>query len=155
MITYTSGNLFESTAEIWVNAVNTRRVMGKGIALAFAQRFPAMYEDYVVKCQLGLVQIGQMVSYQLPIGSRPRWILGFPTKDHWKDPSRLEYIERGLVNFVKVVKHIKEKDGISTIAMPALGCGLGGLSFQDVRQLFDTYLEPLTDFSITIYEPKT
>lgn len=155
MITYSDGNLFESTADIWVNAINIRGRMGKGIALAFARRFPAMNKDYILKCQLGLVNIGQMVSFQLPFGSTPRWIIGFPTKDHWREPSRLEYIERGLLDFVKVLNHLKENYGTSSVALPALGCGLGGLSFDDVRPLLEQYLAPLTDFSFTIYAPKT
>jgi O-acetyl-ADP-ribose deacetylase (regulator of RNase III)/uncharacterized protein YwgA len=122
------GNLFESEAQTLVNTVNCVGVMGKGVALEFKKRSPAMFEDYVLRCERGEVKIGAPYLYEDSSGAR---IINFPTKDHWKSPSRLQDIERGLVF---LAQHVEEW-GISSLAMPPLGCGNGGLEWTEVGPL--------------------
>lgn len=118
-LTVTSGDLFESEAQTLANTVNCVGVMGKGIALEFRRRFPSMYDDYVERCQRGVVRPGRPYLHR----GDDRWILNFPTKDDWRRPSRLEWVTRGLED---LVKHYREW-GIASLPMPLLGCGLGGL----------------------------
>ena len=125
MIQVRTGNLFESRAATLVNPVNCVGVMGKGLALEFKRRFPAMFRDYKARCNAGLVRPGEPYLYRDLTGTS---VLNFPTKDHWKFPSRFEDIERGLDALVDRT----ELWGLTTVAMPALGCGNGGLQWVDV-----------------------
>ena len=136
MINYVSGNLFDSPAQVFVNAVNTVGVMGKGIAKEFKERYPEMFHRYQALCESGEISIGKLWLYKTP----DKWILNFPTKKHWRQPSRLEYIEAGLARFVESYSDY----GIYSIAFPALGCGHGGLDFDSqVRPLMEKYLSDL------------
>lgn len=119
------GNIFESKCTTIVNTVNCVGVMGKGIALEFKKRYPSMYHDYVQKCDTGEVRPGRPFVYQNSDGTK---ILNFPTKDHWRSPSRLSYVIDGLDWFVQNY----ENYGISSIAFPPLGCGNGGLTWSIV-----------------------
>lgn len=147
MITYTRGNLLEAEAEALVNTVNTKGVMGKGIALAFKQAYPDMFAAYAEACQRGEVQTGRMFVVQRE--QPPRWIINFPTKQNYRKPSRIEWIDEGLVDLKRVIVD----RGIPSIAIPALGCGLGGLDWSDVRPRIETVLGSLTDVEIVVYEP--
>ena len=143
MITYIEGNLFESPAKVLVNTVNTKGVMGKGIALTFKRIYPAMFELYRDHCEQGRFEIGRLFLYK----TRHKWILNFPTKKHWRNPSRLEYIEAGLRTFTASYA----KMGITTIAFPALGCGNGELDYEvQVKPLMEKYLGQLS-ISTLIY----
>ena len=135
MISFVKGNIFDSEAEMLVNPVNTVGVMGKGLALEFKKRYPRMFEDYKIACNQGLFYIGQLMICT----EKDHRILLFPTKKHWKYPSKIEYIESGLRAFVGVSKTMN----ISTIAFPPLGCGCGGLKWDDVKPLMEQYLAPL------------
>ena len=141
------GDVLGSRMLVHVNTVNCVGVMGKGIALAFKQRYPAMFRDYKEKCNRGEVQIGKPYLYY---ESPSRWILNFPTKQHWKNPSSLQYIEDGLKYFVQ---HAQEW-GITSIAFPPLGCGNGGLNWDDVYPLMMQYLDQL-NIPIEIHSPFT
>lgn len=128
-----------------VNTVNCVGVMGKGVALEFKRRWPAMFDDYVDRCRHGAVKPGEPYLFEDASGSR---ILNFPTKDHWRSPSRLSDIERGLDRLAE--RHAAW--GITSIAMPPLGCGNGGLSWSDVGPLIRRKLAGLP-FDVEVYAP--
>jgi O-acetyl-ADP-ribose deacetylase (regulator of RNase III) len=133
-----NADIFGSTADALVNPVNCRGVMGKGLALQFKTRFPECFGPYKEACDAGLLRPGILVRVPSTYGPD---IIMFPTKDHWREPSRLEWIEQGLA-YLKA--HYSEW-GIRSLAMPKIGCGLGGLDWRDVRPLIEKYLadEPL------------
>lgn len=139
---YCKGDIFDSKAQVIVNTVNCKGVMGKGLALAFKQRYPDMFTVYQQECKTGKLHIGYPTLYQK---STP-WILNFPTKDHWRFPSKLEYLEKGLEYFVANYR----KDGITSIAFPKLGTKNGRLSWDDVGPLMAQYLSKL-DIDVYIY----
>lgn len=122
------GDLFESRAQALVNTVNCVGVMGKGVADQFKKRFPAMFDDYKRRCDRHEVRLGEPYLYRDITGAL---IVNFPTKDHWRSPSRLADIERGLDYFTA---HLAEW-GLSSVAMPPLGCGNGGLEWSEVGPL--------------------
>lgn len=134
-IHYLKGNIFDSNAQVIVNPVNCKGVMGKGLALAFKQKYPAMFAVYERDCQTGRLQIGRPTIYR---ESTP-WILNFPTKDHWRSPSKLEYIEKGLIFLVDHYKQV----GITSIAFPKLGTQNGRLSWDEVGPLMAKYLSQM------------
>ena len=137
MITYMSGDLFRSPARVLVNTVNTVGVMGKGVALKFKRIYPEMFEAYRNHCERGNLQIGQLLLYKTP----NKWILNFPTKKHWRHPSREEYIEAGL----KKLRACCSEMGVTSIAFPELGCGNGELDFEtQVKPLMERYLGKLS-----------
>ncbi len=144
MISYVCGDLFDSQAQALVNTVNCVGIMGKGIALAFKKKYPDMYHHYKRDCESGKIQPGILTLYR----NTDPWIINFPTKRHWKSPSRIEDIEAGLKDFIERYKEWH----IASVAMPALGCGHGGLDWKKVRPLMEKYLENL-DINIEIYEP--
>lgn len=139
------GDIFESKCKTIVNTVNCVGVMGKGIALEFKKRYPKMYNDYVEKCNLRLVKTGIPYIYDNGDGTT---ILNFPTKDHWRSPSRLSYVVEGLDWFLDNY----EKLGITSIAFPPLGCGNGGLTWDVVGPIMYQKLNGLP-ISIEIYAP--
>ncbi|HEY8558990.1 MAG TPA: macro domain-containing protein [Pyrinomonadaceae bacterium] len=150
MIKEISGNLLEADAEAFVNAVNCVGVMGKGIALQFRRKFSEEYfEDYKRACQKGDLRIGKVQVYSLTSDDSPRFIVNFPTKNHWREQSRLEYIESGLPSLVEAV----EKHEIESIAVPALGCGLGGLDWNDVKLLIENAFAPLEKLEVLLFNP--
>ncbi len=145
MLTYVVGDLFRSPAHVLVNTVNTVGVMGKGIAKTFKQIYPEMFEKYRQLCETGALTVGKLWIYKTP----NKWILNFPTKTTWRQPSRLEYIEQGLSAFLKAYAD----RGVTSIAFPALGCGNGELDWENqVRPLMEQYLKPLPiDIFIYVY----
>lgn len=142
-IIYTDGDILMDPAEAIVIPINTVGVPGAGLAKAWAKKDPDAAGVYKALCEKGLVTIGEI---NIIIHGESRWIM-FPTKEHWKHPSQLEWIEKGLMDLQPQVT------GLESMAVPALGCGLGGLEWNHVRQLLEKYLTPLSA-SITIYPPK-
>jgi O-acetyl-ADP-ribose deacetylase (regulator of RNase III)/uncharacterized protein YwgA len=140
------GNLFESDAQTLVNTVNCVGVMGKGVALEFKKRFPAMFADYVDRCERKRVRLGEPYLYEDQLSGMR--VVNFPTKDHWRSPSRLSEIERGLDYFVK---HYAQW-GIKSVAMPPLGCGNGGLEWSEVGPLIYRKVRALP-IEVEVYAP--
>lgn len=149
MIRFTEGNLLDADVEAVVNTVNTVGVMGKGIALMFKERFPKNYEAYAAACKAGEVRIGKMFVTSVDELDGPRWVINFPTKEHWRPPTKLEWVLEGLVALKDV---IREKQ-IRSIAIPPLGCGNGGLDWDLVRPLIEEALNDLEGVEIIVYEP--
>ncbi len=145
MITVRVGDLFESEAQTLVNTVNTAGVMGKGIALEFKKRFPEMYDDYVRRCEAGRVKLGEPYLYR---NLFPPHVLNFPTKEHWRSASRLEDILRGLQY---LEDHYKEW-GITSLAVPPLGCGHGQLEWSVVGPALYRMLSRL-EIPVELYAP--
>jgi O-acetyl-ADP-ribose deacetylase (regulator of RNase III) len=148
MIRFVQGNLFDSQAEALVNAVNTVGVMGRGVALEFKHRFPENYLAYRVACKREEIFVGKMFVFETQL-EHPCWIINFPTKQHWRNPSKFEFVRDGLEDFVRVI----EAHGIKSVALPALGCGTGGLDWSTVRALIEAALEPLHHVVFEIFEP--
>lgn len=145
MVTIVIGDIFQSTAQTLVNTVNCVGVMGKGVALGFKQRFPEMYEDYVRRCEVKQVKLGQPYLYRRVT---PPWILNFPTKDHWRSVARLEDIVRGMEY---LERHYREW-GIASLAVPPLGCGEGQLEWRVVGPTLYRYLKRLL-IPVELYAP--
>lgn len=146
MISYVIGSLFQSPAQVLVNTVNTVGAMGKGVALEFKNIYPDMFKQYQELCHSGKLKIGTLWIYKSP----NKWVLNFPTKTHWRYPSRVEFIEAGLKKFVS---SYAEMD-IHSIAFPPLGCGHGQLDFESqVQPLMEKYLRNLP-IDIFIYPHK-
>jgi len=147
-IKFKSGDLFKSDKHTLVNTVNCVGVMGAGVAKKAKQLFPSMYEDYSVRCDKKSVQPGVPYLWKNP-DPNAQWILNFPTKNHWRYDSKVEWIENGLDCFLKDYKEL----GISSIAFSALGCGRGGLWWVDVKPIMEHYLRKL-DIPVEIYRPQ-
>lgn len=140
------GNLFTSNCQTLVNTVNCVGVMGAGIALEFRLRYPKMYSSYVELCQKNLIDVGQLWLYK----SSQRWVLNFPTKKHWKNPSQVKFLELGLEKFVDTYKQ-KE---ITSIAFPLLGTQHGGIPQEKSLEIMEHYLEQCDlQIEIYIYDP--
>jgi O-acetyl-ADP-ribose deacetylase (regulator of RNase III) len=149
MLTYKKGDILKEQAEAIVNTVNTVGVMGKGIALQFKERYPENYRIYKKACEAGEVKTGKMFVTETGRFLNPKYIINFPTKEHWRNPSKMEYITEGLKDLVKV---ISDKN-ISSIALPPLGCGNGGLEWYKVRKEIEKYLAPFSDLELIVFEP--
>lgn len=145
MVKVLVGDIFESQAQTLVNTVNCVGVMGKGIALGFRTRFPDMYEDYVARCKAGKVRLGEPYLYRRLI---PPWILNFPTKEHWRSVASLQDIVRGL-RYLK--EHYKDW-GITSLAVPPLGCGEGQLEWRVVGPTLYRHLSEL-NMPVELYAP--
>jgi O-acetyl-ADP-ribose deacetylase (regulator of RNase III) len=150
MLTFTRGNLLEAKVDALVNTVNTVGVMGKGIALMFKEAFPENFEVYEAACKRNEVQIGRMFVTERHDLIGPRWIINFPTKKHWRHPSKIEWIIDGLED----LKRIIEERHIQSVALPPLGSGNGGLDWTDVRAQIEVVLADLP-IEIVVYEPTT
>ncbi len=149
MIHYTQGDILKSDAEALVNTVNTVGVMGKGIALAFKNEFPENYRIYRQVCENNELKTGQVL---LTTTDRfaPRYIINFPTKQHWKGRSKIEYITKGMKDLIRIIR----ENNIKSIAIPPLGSGNGGLKWQIVKPVIIKELKSVKDHvEITIYEP--
>lgn len=149
MIRYTQGNLLEAPAEALINTVNTVGVMGKGIALMFREAFPENTSVYEAACKAGQLQVGHMLVSQTRDLVGHKWIINFPTKQHWRHPSKLEWVREGLKDLVRVIR----ENRIQSVAVPPLGCGNGGLEWSQVRGEIESALAELQDVEILIYEP--
>lgn len=152
MLIYRRTSLLEAPSQTLVNTVNCVGVMGKGLAKAFKQREPKMFEVYKKICAEKRLEPGKLWLWK----SSGNWILNFPTKIHWRNPSRLEWVEAGLQKFVLGYK----EHGINEISFPRLGCGNGGLDWDDVRPLMENYLRDLPirvyihDYSVDVGLPE-
>jgi O-acetyl-ADP-ribose deacetylase (regulator of RNase III) len=149
MITFTQGNLLDASAEALVNTVNTVGVMGKGVALMFKDAFPENFRAYEAACKQNEVKIGQVFVTERHQLIGPKWIINFPTKQHWRNPSRIEWIEQGLEDLKRVIVENK----IRSIAIPPLGSGNGGLDWSDVKSRIASALGSLPDVHVTVFEP--
>ena len=149
-ISYPRGNIFDSSSQTLVNTVNCVGFMGKGIALEYRLRYQDMFQEYKAYCDNGEIIIGKLHLWKEPEG---KWILNFPTKVHYANPSELHFIEKGLKKFAKSYK----ERGITSIAFPQLGSSLGGLDWEtEVHPLMKKYLEGLDNLEVEIfsYDPK-
>lgn len=149
MISYTQGNLLDARVEALVNTVNTVGVMGKGIALMFKEQYGRNFDLYAAACKAKKVKVGQMFLTETGELDGPRWIINFPTKDHWKGNSRLEWVESGLEDLKRVLRERK----IRSVAIPPLGAGNGGLDWPTVKARIDAALSELEDVEVIVFEP--
>lgn len=147
MLTYVIDNIFLSPALVITNPVNTVGVMGKGLAAQFRAHYPEMDQQYRELCERGAFNTGQLWLYKTP----HKWVLNFPTKAHWRNPSKLEYVESGLRKFIETYA----EKGMTSVSFPLLGAGLGGLDWEaEVRPLMEDMLGPLPiNTYVHLYDP--
>lgn len=143
MVEYSQSNVFDVSAQTMVNTVNCFGVMGAGLALEFKARYPKMYEEYARLCRKQEVKVGHLCLHQVDEKDK---IINFPTKKHWKYPSKIEWIETGLQYFLDNY----QKWEIESVAFPKLGCDLGGLDWSDVDKLMNFYLSQIEDIKVII-----
>lgn len=149
-ITRGTGNLLTQNVDALVNTVNTEGIMGKGIALQFKKAWPAMFKDYEAACKRGEVAVGHMHVWATGSLTGPRYVINFPTKRHWRARSKLVDIETGLEDLTRLIREL----GITSIAIPPLGCGNGGLDWREVEPRILRSLKPLADtVDIRIFAP--
>ena len=149
MIKFKTGDILTEDTEALVNTVNCVGTMGRGLALQFKKAFPDNFKSYAVACKQKEVQPGQMFVYETGRLTNPRYIINFPTKRHWRDQSRIEDIDAGLVALAEEIRSHK----ILSIAVPALGCGLGGLDWLEVRPRIERILEQFSRLTAVVFEP--
>ncbi|MGW0212800.1 type II toxin-antitoxin system antitoxin DNA ADP-ribosyl glycohydrolase DarG [Micromonospora chokoriensis] len=150
MIIISHGNLLTAEADALVNTVNTVGVMGKGIALQFKRAYPANYAAYRSACSENQVSLGRVFVFDSARLGPRRYVINFPTKGHWRANSKLSDIEAGLIDLVRVIRERK----ITSVAMPALGCGNGGLSWDDVRPLIEDAFAETPDVRVLLFPPE-
>lgn len=139
--------LLQSGAQALVNTVNTVGVMGKGIALHFKETFPHNFAVYADACRRGELAPGRMLVVEdSSLTTGKRLIVNFPTKQHWRNPSRYEWVESGLQDLVRVIAQYH----ISSIAIPPLGCGNGGLDWNKVKPMIEQALSPLEGVDVMV-----
>ncbi|MFB6285663.1 MAG: macro domain-containing protein [Candidatus Bipolaricaulia bacterium] len=153
MIEYETGDILEADVQALVNTVNCVGVMGKGVALQFKLKFPENFRAYEKVCNQDELEPGRVFVFdrgELFEGDQgPQYIINFPTKTHWRKPSKLEYIEQGMDALVEEVQQRK----IESIAIPPLGCGNGGLDWEDVEAIIERHMEVLSDVRVVLYPP--
>jgi len=149
MLEITRGDILKADTEALVNTVNCVGVMGRGIALQFRKAFPENFKTYKSACDKEKFRPGMMLVYDLNRFENPRYVVNFPTKRHWKGKSKIEDIESGLEALVKEVAKLN----IRSIAIPPLGCGLGGLSWNQVKPIIQRAFDALPDVHVFLYEP--
>lgn len=149
MIHFTKGNILESEAQALVNTVNTEGVMGKGIALQFKKAFPHNFKMYQEACKNRSIGIGKLLAIrdESLLGGK-KIVINFPTKTTWRKPSEYSYIEEGLKDLISII----DQQNISSIAIPPLGAGQGGLNWEKVKSILKDRLSNV-DVDIFIYEP--
>lgn len=136
MIHLSTFSIFDSYNQTIVNPINCVGVMGAGLAKQFKDRYPDMFDKYRELCDCGGLTIGKSFLYK---SKTQKWVYNFPTKDHWHNSSKIEYLELGLKNFIDTY----ERRGITSISFPLLGAGLGGLKKDEVKELMMNYLKDL------------
>jgi O-acetyl-ADP-ribose deacetylase (regulator of RNase III) len=152
VIEFRRDNLLEADAEALVNTVNTVGVMGKGIALQFKKKFWENFKAYERACKNDEVEIGKMFTFPLDSLTNPRYIINFPTKRHWRERSRVEYVREGLEDLLREIERLD----IRSIALPPLGCGNGGLDWEtEVRPLIEAAFARMPEVEVHAYEPST
>lgn len=150
MIQYALGDLLQCQTEALVNTVNCVGVMGRGLALQFKNAYPENFKAYEAACSRADVRPGCMFVFETACSALPRLIINFPTKRHWRDKSRIEDIDSGLVDLVHIIRSKK----IQSIAIPALGAGLGGLNWNDVRPRIERALVDLVGVQVLVFAPQ-
>lgn len=150
MIRYKTGNILKENIEAIVNTVNCVGVMGRGIALQFKKTFPENFKSYLVACKRGEVQPGRMFICEINQTTNPRYIVNFPTKRHWRAKSNMCDIQTGLE---ALIKEIQDRN-ITSIAIPPLGSGLGGLNWEEVRSQIEKAFQKLNNVDVVVFEPK-
>ena len=149
MLELTRGDILKADTEALVNTVNCVGVMGRGIALQFKKAFPENFKAYKLACDKKQLHPGKMFIYDLNRFENPRYVINFPTKRHWKGKSKIDDIESGLEALVLEVK----KRNIRSIAIPPLGCGLGGLNWKQVKHIIEKAFRSLPSVHVLLYEP--
>ena len=149
MIEYKEGNLLAADVEAIVNTVNCVGVMGKGIALQFKQAFPNNFQAYEMACKTDQVKTGHMFITETNSLMNPKYIINFPTKRHWKAKSKIGDIESGLNALIVDIRRLD----IKSVALPPLGCGNGGLDWDEVRPMIEKAFAPLNEVNVWIYPP--
>ncbi len=149
MIEFKRGDLLTADVAALVNPVNCVGVMGRGLALQFKNAFPDNFTAYAAACRRGRVKPGRLFVH--PTGQRvnPRYIINFPTKRHWREDSRMADIEAGLAALVQTIR----ERSIQSLAVPPLGCGLGGLSWREVRPRLEQALGDAGEVRVVVFEP--
>jgi O-acetyl-ADP-ribose deacetylase (regulator of RNase III) len=150
VITEVYGNLLDADVDALVNTVNTAGVMGKGVALQFRRAFPDNYKAYRRACEHGEVTLGKMFVFDNGRLTRPRYIVNFPTKKHWRSRSKLNDIRTGLAD----LREVLVSNEIKSVAVPALGCGNGGLDWAEVEPLIRVALGDLPGVDVLVYPPQ-
>jgi O-acetyl-ADP-ribose deacetylase (regulator of RNase III) len=146
----TQGDLLrQDDVDAIVNTVNCVGVMGKGIALQFKNKWPANFAAYVAACEAGLVRPGHMFIFDSGGLVKPNYIVNFPTKDHWRGESKIEFIQDGLLDLVAQIRRLEMR----SIAIPPLGCGNGGLDWRKVRPLIETAFSAIPEIEVRLFEP--
>jgi O-acetyl-ADP-ribose deacetylase (regulator of RNase III) len=151
VIEYKTGNILDEDAEALVNPVNCVGIMGRGVALQFKNAFPRNFASYAAACKRNEVQPGRMFVFETDQLTNPRYVINSPTKRHWRGKSRIEDIDTGLAALAEEIR----SRGIRSIAIPPLGCGLGGLDWSEVRRRIEATLGELGDVKIFVLEPAT
>src|SRR5271169_1518288 len=141
MIEFASGDILQADVEALVNTVNCVGIMGRGIALQFKNAFPGNFKAYEAACAREEVQPGKMFVFETEALTNPKYIINFPTKRHWRGKSRIEDIEAGLTALGAEIR----TRGIQSVAIPPLGCGLGGLDWEEVRPRIEAAFRDLPD----------
>ena len=150
MIELTNGDILKDDSDAIVNTVNCVGIMGRGIALQFKNAWPGNFKAYEAACKREEVQPGRMFIYGTQQLAAPRYIINFPTKRHWRGKSRMHDIDAGLQALVREIAQL----GICSIAIPPLGCGLGGLAWSEVRPRIEAAMQALPQVRVRLYEPK-
>ena len=146
---FTTGDILQADVEALVNPVNCIGTMGVGRALDFANRFPANFLAYQIICLRREAHLGEVDVFRTENYTNPKFIINFPTRTRWRDNIWIEDIESGLVSLAEAISDTC----IRSIAIPALGCGLGGLDWNDVRPLIVDALEGVYNLQVTVFEP--
>ena len=149
-VTIIKGSIFKSDAEIIVNPVNCVGVAGAGLAKKFKERYPFAHSTYSQACDNGLLSVGTMLVLPTDRQTGPKYIACFPTKRHWSEKSNLTYINDGLISLRRHIASTPEK----SVAIPALGCGLGGLDFGEVLRLIHYYFDDFDCDIVEVYPPR-
>lgn len=149
MIELATGDLFAAQAEALVNTVNTVGIMGKGLALLFKRRFPDNFRAYKKACDAGEVVSGKVFIFDTGELVAPRYIINFPTKRHWRQPSQLVDIEQGLEDLIAQLDALK----IRSVAVPPLGCGAGGLDWRQVKPRIEAAFSQLPEVKVLLFAP--
>ena len=149
MIAYTKGDIFRQNAEALVNPVNCVGIMGKGLALKFKIAYPSNFNQYLTACRNAAISPSRPLVHTRPAGSTPRYIINLATKRHWRDSSILSDLDKAIKALARTIALYQ----ISSIAIPAIGSGLGGLNWEEVKPLIDRYLSDIPSTKVTVLNP--
>lgn len=151
MLELVHGNLLGADVESVVNPVNTVGVMGKGLALQFKRAYPDNYRGYREACRSGELTVGKVFTFDAGASRRPRYVINVPTKEHFRGASTLAIVQAGIDALADEVRRL----GVGSVAVPALGCGLGGLAWADVLPRISAALAALPDVRVLVFAPET